>query len=153
MQQTLLFFMQGIPETVGVCAFSLALTRVKLRWGVIFSAGLVVTAIMLALRSMPITFGLHTVASILLWTLFIASATKVPPSKSFMAVFTSMGLLALLESSIYEVAVKILNEGVEKLMSNAFLWKLTGLPQAIVMIAMALLISRFRRPLEGMWKI
>ncbi|GBF32303.1 hypothetical protein DCCM_0497 [Desulfocucumis palustris] len=64
-----------------------------------------------------------------------------------------MGLLALLESSIYEVAVKILNEGVEKLMSNAFLWKLTGLPQAIVMIAMALLISRFRRPLEGMWKI
>ncbi|GBF32177.1 hypothetical protein DCCM_0368 [Desulfocucumis palustris] len=151
--QILLFFMQGFPETVGVCAFSLALARVQLRWGVILPTALVMTAIILVLRSIPITFGLHTVATILLWTLFIVRATRVPPSQSFMVVFAGIAAVALLELTMFKVLVRLLNIDINKFMSDVFLWKLAALPQAIMMIVFALLISKYRKPLEGMWRI
>ncbi|GBF32301.1 hypothetical protein DCCM_0495 [Desulfocucumis palustris] len=153
MLRILLFFVQGFPESIGICAFSLALARVKLRWGIILPAAFVMTAIILALRSMPITFGLHTVASILLLALFIAMSTRVPPSKCFLVVFASFDMLVLLEYTILEEAVRLLNTDVNDLMSNAFLWKLTTLPQAILMIIFALLFSKYRKPLKDLWRI
>jgi hypothetical protein len=153
MLQIALFFLQGFPETVGVCTFSLALARVQLRWGLILPVSFVMTGIIYVLRSMPVSFGLHTVVMILLWELFIIKATRVAPSTSFMVVFASMALLMLLEFTMIKGAVCLLNMDINEIMSNVFLWKLTTLPQAFLMIGPALLVSKYRKPLEGMWRI
>ncbi|WP_104370733.1 hypothetical protein [Desulfocucumis palustris] len=153
MLKLLLFFVQGIPESAGLVACSLALARVNLRWGVIWAVASVMTVVIYMVRSLPVTFGLHTVAAIFLSALFIARATRVPPSISFIVSFASFALLALLEVPMYELISSLLNKEVSNLMSDNYVWLLVGLPQVAIMIAIALLISKFRKPMEGMWRI
>jgi len=153
MLQTLLFFVQGVPESVGLVAFCLVLAKVRLRWGVILIVGSLLTIAIYLIRSMPVTFGLHTVTGILLTILFIARTTRVSPSTNFIVVFASNALLALMEVIMYELIGKLSNTEVSQLISNNYTWMLIGLPQAVVMIAIALVIAKYRKPQEGMWKI
>lgn len=153
MLQTLLFFVQGIPETAGVIACSLALARVKLRWGVILAFASVLTLLIFIIRNMPFTFGLHTVAGILLCTLFIARFTRVPPSISFIAVFAAYALLGSLELAIYELFGILLSTEASSLMSNQHKRTLIGLPQGFILVAIAFITAKYRRSREGMWKI
>ncbi len=153
MTQLLLFCAQGIPEMTGVVAFSLALTRVKQRWGVILVFAVILTVVIYIIRSIPVTFGLHTVVGILLCALFIARFTVVPPSISFIVVFASFAVLSLLELTVSELFIFFLHTEVSQLISDDYAWMLIGLPQAIIMIAIALAIAKYRKPMEGMWKI
>lgn len=153
MLKTLLFFVQGIPEIAGVVACSLALARVKLRWGVILVFASILTVLIYIIRNLPITFGLHTVAGILLCTLFIVRGTRVSPSTSFIVSFAGFALLALLEVIMYELIGNILNTEISQLLLNEYTRMLIGLPQALIMVAIALLISKYIKHLEGMWKI
>ncbi|WP_449240629.1 hypothetical protein [Desulfoscipio gibsoniae] len=153
MIQTLLFFLQGVPEITGVVACSLALARVRLRWGMILSFACILAVVIYIIRNMPVTFGLHTVISVLLCALFIAKFTKVPPSASFTAVFASYAILAILEITIYELFFSLLQTEVSQLIPDDYIWKLIGFPHAIFMIAIALAIAKYRKPLEGLWKI
>lgn len=105
----LLFLLQGIPESAGIIACSLALARVELRWGVILTASVILTLFIYTIRNMPLTFGLHTVASILISAVFIAKATKVPPSRSFMAVLTGFVILAMFELPFNRLQEMLLN--------------------------------------------
>ncbi len=153
MTEFLLFYVQGILETMGIMACSLALARVTLRWGVILAfAGILVTVIYM-IRHMPVTFGLHTVAAILLCALLIVRFTMVPPSTSFIAVFASISVMALLEVSVYELFELLLNIEYRHFVFSQYTRKLIGLPHALIMIVIALVISMYRKPLEGMWKL
>jgi hypothetical protein len=153
MLKFLLFLMQGIPESSGLIAFSLSLVRVKLRWGIILAAGFVFTVITYLLRELPVTFGLHTVAGLLMLAVFISKATKVLPSRSLAAAFISFALLALLEAVMYEASARLLHMEIKDIISDYLLWKITALPQGLLLIAAALLISWYRKSVEGMWKI
>ncbi|TYO96496.1 hypothetical protein [Desulfallas thermosapovorans] len=153
MLQTLLFFAQGIPETAGVVACSLALARVKLRWGVILAFASALTMVIYVIRNMPVTFGLHTLAGILLSTLFIARFTRVPPFTSFIVVFAAYALLGLLELAVYELFGTLLNTEASLLMSNQHTRTLIGLPQGFILIAVAFITAKYRRAQEGMWRI
>lgn len=153
MLQTLLFFVQGILESAGIVACSLALARVKLRWGIILAAASVLTAVIYTVRSLPVTFGLHTLVAILLCVLFIARTTRLSPSTSFVVSFAGFALLAILEFPMFKLVALLLNTDINKAISDDLIGKLIGLPQAILMIVIALLISRYRKPMEGMWKI
>jgi len=148
MTEILLFCVQGIPEVSGIVACSLALARVKLRWGVILVFAVILVMVTYMIRHMPVTFGLHTVAGILLCALFIILLTRVPPSTSFIVTFASYAVVALLEVSVYELFGRLLNVEFSYLV-----FKLIGLPHALIMIVIALVIPRYRKPLEGMWKI
>jgi len=153
MLQALLFFVQGIPEVSGVVACSLALARVKLRWGVILVFASILTGVIYIVRGLPFTFGLHTVTGILLRILFIIKVTRVPPSTSFIVVFAGYTLLALLEVIMYELIGNLLNTEVSQLLLNDYTQMLLGVPQALTIVAIALVIAKYRKPLEGMWKI
>lgn len=153
MLETLLFFMQGIPETIGLVSCCLALARVKLRWKVIIPFACIMTLVIYLLRSLPVIFGLHTIIGILFYALFITIATKIPPSLSFVVSFAGFALLALLEVLMNELFVDLLKMEVSQLISDTYAWMLIGLSQAIIMIAIALLVSKYRKPLEGMWNI
>ncbi len=153
MTEILLFCVQGIPEVSGIIACSLALARVKLRWGMILVFTGILVMVTYMIRHMPVTFGLHTVAAILLIALFIVLFTRVPPSTSFIVVFATYAVLALLEVSVYELFGRLLNIESSHFTFNPYTRMLIGLPHALMMIVIALVIARYRKPLEGMWKI
>jgi len=154
MEKILLFFMQGIPEIMGVVAFGLALARVPLRWGIIAVAGTSLTIIIFMIRSLPLSsFGLHTVAAALILALFIIKATRTTQLNSFIAAFASFTTLAMLELVINKSFISITNLDQQVFLSNYLLWKLITLPQAILMILFALIISKFKKPDKDAWKI
>ncbi|MCG9966660.1 hypothetical protein L9W92_01135 [Pelotomaculum terephthalicicum JT] len=154
MEKILLFFMQGIPEIMGVVAFGLALARVPLRWGIITVAGTALTIIIFIIRSLPLSsFGLHTVAATLLLALFIMKTTRTTQVNSFVAAFASFTTLVMLELVINKSFFFITKLDQQVFVSNYLLWRLVSLPQAILMILFAVIISKFKKPDKDAWKI
>lgn len=152
MQNSWLFFLQGIPEMAGSFALCLALTRVPLRWGIIVAMGVILSGVIFAIRSLPFSFGLHSVVGIILMAIFITKATRVTPTKSFMAVFASLLTVSLLEFGLHKIFLVMLPVNLHSLDNNP-IWYLMGLPQALLMLALAVLISRIMKPLQGVWRI
>ncbi|OPY58196.1 MAG: hypothetical protein A4E55_01091 [Pelotomaculum sp. PtaU1.Bin035] len=153
MEKTLLFFMQGIPESIGLISFCLALAGVPLRWKIIIAVGMVLTTIVLILRSLPLAYGLHTVAITLLMAFVITKITRIPAAKSLIAAFASICVLAIMELAINNLFFSITKLEQQAVISNNLLWELLGLPQAILMIIFAVIIPKFKKPIEGAWKI
>jgi len=154
MEKTLLFFMQGIPELMGIVAFSLALTRVPLRWGTIAVAGTALAIIIFIIRSLPLnSFGLHSVTAALLLALFIIKTTRTTQLNSFIAAFASATTLVMLELVINKSFFFITKLDQQVFSSSYLLWKLITLPQAILMILFAVIISKFKKPDKDAWKI
>ncbi len=143
----LLFLMQGIPELSGVIALSMALARVPLRWGRIIAGGTVLAVVVFTIRMFSTTFGLHTVAVLLLTVILITSATRVLPMKAFVVVSISVIMLGALERIIiFEILFPLGKIDPQIVTSNYLLWKLMALPQASIMIFLALLMPRFIIP-------
>ena len=154
MERLLLFLLQGIPESSGYFALSLALLRVPLRWKRIIAAGTVLALVFFTVRSLPLTFGFHTAVGIFLLVVAINRATHLPVTRIFIAVLVSFSILILLELVMMEIffaATKI--DPNAAITGNNLLWKLSGLPQAFLLNIFALLISKYKKPQEGAWKI
>lgn len=153
MEKILLFFMQGIPEVTGIVAFGLALVRVPLRWGIVTATGTVLTVIIYVVRSVQITFGIHMVMVILLLAIFIIKTTQITAMNGFFAAIASFTTLATMEWVINKLFLFITKLDQQVFVSNELLWKLVGLPQAILMILFALIISKYKAPDRDAWRI
>ena len=148
-----MFFLQGILEMTGVVAFCLASVRVPLLWGRIIVAGTSLTVIIYIIRSFQTIFGLHTVAILFLLAFFIRKATYTTQEKSYMAAFLGMVTLTLLELIICKLYFLLTKSNPNEVISNVILWKLLSLPQGILMIIFAELISKYKKPNKDAWKI
>lgn len=149
-----LFLLQGIPESSGVVALSLALAKVPLRWGRIVAAGTLMAVIVFYIRTSSFAVGLHTVAGLLLVVIFITTTTHVPPTRAFVVALASIIFLGFLELIIIEGLFNLLKLDIQQLMlERYFLWKLLSLPQAVIMIIASLLVPRFMKPEQDAWKI
>lgn len=148
-----LFLLQGIPEMVGVIGISLALAGVTQRWGRILLAGTLLAILIFLIRLLPIPFGLHSVAGVLLLTVLIIKTTSVPPSRIFISVFASFAILAVLEIAVHEMFFFITKLNPYEVIANYPLWIKLGMPQAILLVVFALLFARFKQPQKGAWKV
>lgn len=148
-----IFFLQGIPETIGVIALSLAFARIQLRWGPIIAAGTVISITGSIIRALPITLGIHTIATLLLCVLFVTKATRISPAKGFIAITASVAVLLFLEMIIHLCLVNSIGLNLQTISHDSLLWTLIGLPQAVILFILALVISRVKTPALGGWKI
>jgi hypothetical protein len=146
------FFLQGIPECMGVVAISLAYARVPLRWGYILIAAFVISTVSYIIRSLPLTFGFHLPVIMFLVVVFIIGLTKIPPSRSVIAVFLSLATLALLEYLISSTYFALSNLDPQDVIANERLWAIIGVVQATILNIIALLIARIIKPTEGTWR-
>lgn len=154
MEKFLFFLLQGIPESSGIIALSLAILRVSLRWKRIIAAGTVFALIIFAVRSLPFTFGIHTAVAIFILVTAINKFTHMPVTRSFIAVLASFITVALFEIAINETFFAVTKLDPNAVITgNIPLWKLLGLPQGFLLIFFALLISRFKKPQESAWRI
>jgi len=155
MEKLLLFLMQGIPESSGYFALSLALLGVPLRWQRIVAAGTVLAIVFFTVRSLQITFGFHMAVGIFLIVISINKSTHIPLTRTFVAVlasFTTLILLELVSMKIFFAATH-LDPNTTIAENSNVLWKLSGLPQAILLNIFALLVAKYKKPREDAWKI
>ncbi|MGI5911582.1 MAG: hypothetical protein ACOX6E_03240 [Syntrophomonadaceae bacterium] len=146
------FFLQSIPECVGLIAISLAVGRVPLRWGHILLGGIVVSIVTFIIRSFQFSFGLHLPIAIFLIFLLIYKSTLLAQSKIIIAVFSSFVILAVAELLISKTFFAITQMEPSQAFANTQLWSLVGLVQAILLMVIAVVIAHFRKPNEGAWK-
>jgi len=153
-EEILLFLVPGVFEIAGIIALSLALGSVPFRWGRIFWAGLVLTVIVYVIRHLPgVPPFTHMIVEILILVLVIAKVTKVPLSKSFIIVFASVAFLAILEYFISEVFIRFPGMSIEALSSNDMMWFFAGLLQALIIIILAIITTKFIKPNQDAWKL
>ncbi len=150
---TAIFLLQGIPETIGILALSLTLARIPLRWLPISIGGAIISIISSTIRLLPFALGLHTVALLLMCVFFIAKATSVSTSKSFIVAISGVITLIFFEIVIHLSIVKLTTLNLEAIPNDSLLWLLIGMPQAIAMLVLAILVSRIKKPITNGWKI
>jgi hypothetical protein len=148
-----LFLLQGIPESVGLIGLSLALAGVSQRWDRILLAGTLLTIAIYLIRLLPVSFGLHSLASMLMQTLFMVKATNVALSRILISVFSSFAVLAMLEITVHEAFFFVTKLNPVEVINNYPLWEELGLTQASLLILLALLVARFKQPQKGAWKV
>ena len=147
------FFIQSIPESMGIIALSLALARAPLRWGHIFIGGLLLAVISYIIRALPVTFGLHLPVMIFVLFVLIVRLTNLTPSKTIVVVFTSFFALALLEYLVSGTFFAYTHMDPEQALANEKLWSALGVTQAVILNIIALVVARFLKPTEeGSWK-
>jgi hypothetical protein len=101
---------------------------------------------------MPVTFGLHTVASLLLYIWFITRITNIPATRVFMSVFASFAILVILETAIFDIFVLFTKMDPVEVISNKLLWQVLGLPQAFILIILAITVARLKKSEVTAWK-
>ncbi len=151
-EKFVLFLLQGIPESSGIVALSLALAKVPLRWGRIVAAGTIMAVIAFYIRTSSFAVGLHTVAGLLLTVIIITTATRVPPTKAFVVALISIIFLGFLELFFFKGLYDKFDLQITT-MSKDLLQKLLALPQAVLLIFISLLVPRFIEPDQEAWKI
>lgn len=148
----LFFFLQGIPEGMGVVAMSLAVARVPLRWGYILLGGLVISGASFIIRSLPVTFGLHLPVVIFLIFIFIVGLTRTKPSRAIISIFTSVFALVLLEFMVSTVYLAYKHIDYAQAQADQVVWAAIGVFQALLLITVALVIPRFLKADQEAWK-
>lgn len=149
---TFYFFLQGIPECMGITALSLAVARVQLRWGYIFLGALLLSVVSFVIRSLPVTFGFHLPVVIFLLFILMVRFTNLSPSRTIIAVFSSFVALALLEYTISGIFFAYSHIDAQQVIADERLWAALGVTQAIILNIIALAVSHFLKPTEGVWK-
>lgn len=146
------YFLQSLPESMGLIALSLALARVSLRWGQILTGGVIISVISYVIRILPTAFGFHIPIMIFIIFLLIITFTRVKLSHAAIAVFSSFFALALLEYLVSTAFFIITQMTTSEAYANESLWSYLGLFQSALLIGISVLISRFIKPVEGLWK-
>ncbi|HWP96607.1 MAG TPA: hypothetical protein VN426_07125 [Syntrophomonadaceae bacterium] len=150
---TFYFFLQGIPESMGIIAISLAVARVPFRWGYILLGGVLLDIVSYIIRSLPVTFGFHLPIMIFLFFIGLVRLTNVTASKAIIAVLTGFFALALLEYCLSNAFFAYTHMDFEQAYANQSLWAAVGVVQALILNVIALVISNFLKPGGGAWKI
>lgn len=148
-----LFILHGIPEMAGVVGLSLALAGIPLHWGRILTSGTALALAIYLIRLLPVTFGLHTVAGLLLLIFFMTQFTKIHPARIFISVFISFTTLAVLEMTFHEAFFFFTKMEPAEVIPNQLLWLELGIPQATLLIVLAILAPKLIQPQRSAWRI
>ncbi len=148
-----IFLLQGIPETIATLALSLAFARISLRWLPIVIGGAIISIIGSTIKLLPFTLGLHTVAMLLMCVFFISKTTRISPAKSFIVATSSIIILIFFEIVIHLYILRLTTINLEAASTNALLWLIIGMPQAVIVLIIALLTSKIKKPILNGWKI
>jgi len=144
-------YVQGLIEILGSILLALVFSRVKIIWGRTTVAAAVIAAMMLLIRHLPIVFGIHIAAGVLMIFLFIVWSTNANKSLVFLAVFASFFCLATIEFCLNQVFMYLNVLQIDDATRNSKIWLIMGYVQAVLMVVLALLLRMVLKPVNY-WK-
>jgi len=147
-----LVYIQGIIEILGSISLALVFCRVEIKWRRILLAAAVIAAFMLVLRNIPIIFGIHLIAGLLMIFMLIIMKTEANKSLVFISVFASFFCLAAIEFSLNQLFISLDILHIEDATETSNVWMIMGYIQAVLMNVLAVVLQLILKP-RNSWKI
>lgn len=148
MKEALLFFIQGIPEMTGIIALSFAIARVRINWTQVFLAGAGFAVLSYTIQSLSFFFGFHTFLMMFLTMIFVFRVGQISIFNSFFATSISTICLVLLEFLISTLYFWLSGNNPQEIVSNKIIWTILGMPQAIIIILISIIVATIMKPVK-----
>lgn len=139
------WLLQGIPESLALAAFGLALAKEKLEIRKITIMGIILAVFLYIIRLLPLTFGVHSILSMFSLALLLTFFIKIRFSRSLLYALIVIITLAAAETVFFSLIFSITGISYEELAKNIFLYIAGGWPQIILIFILALLFDRRQR--------
>lgn len=141
----LAFIFQGLPEQIGVVTLAFIINKLELKWKRVCLYGFALAFTAFVLRSLPISFGVHTVVLIgfLFWILYYREKININN-----AIITSiLCFLALVIIEMFSVTIIIKAFAIDLIMleENVIIRTLVTLPQVFIIYLIAFIIKAYRK--------
>ena len=137
----LLWLLQGIPESLGL--ISLALAGIKLKIRQIALLGIIEAVIILVIRLLPLSFGVHSILSIFSIAILLKMFNKARFSKGLLVALLVVITLAAAEAAFFTLFLSLFDLSFEQLSENIFFLVVSGWPQVLLLFILALVINRW----------
>lgn len=144
--QFALHYAQAIIEILGLISFTLVLSRLDIEWKKSIIPAMLLAAMVLMIRNLPIVFGMHILVIVIMIYAFVATMTQAPKHMVFLSIFVSIFCLASLEFCINQlfIGVGLMPRNMPD--ANSHMWLIMGYTQAILMNILAILIQQVLKP-------
>lgn len=141
------WLIHGIPECIAVVFLGLALVERRLNIRKALLPGLIQAIVLYLIRLLPWPFGIHTLIAVLSLSILLLFFAGGPYSKALIVSIFVYLILGLFELTFLPLASYFLKIPLEKiydyLVDNLLLYILSGLPQVVLMILLAVIINLF----------
>ena len=140
--------MQGIPEMTGAIAFCLALARVPINWVRTVMVGVAISTLSFTIQSLSFFFGFHTFLILFLIMSYVSKEGQISIVKSFLVTSIAALMLGIIEFSTSSIYLRVTGMDSQDIVSNQLLWTMLGMPQAIIITILAIIVSQIYKPVQ-----
>ncbi|MDK2824253.1 MAG: hypothetical protein PWP71_2171 [Clostridia bacterium] len=141
----LVLILQGIPEQIGIVALAFAIAKIPFNSKNIVLWGVVLATSAFIIRSLPITFGVHTVVLIGMLYFILNIFEKIDVNISILASLLSYLALIISETLFVPLLMYIFKISRDILLSNIPIRIMITLPHVIVIFLLAFIIKNIRK--------
>ncbi|MEW6423649.1 MAG: hypothetical protein AB1523_02720 [Bacillota bacterium] len=142
---------QSIPESIILFALGLTLMGVPLRWKRIVPAALILSATSYLVRSMPLPYGIHTIASLLALYLLFIILFRTPILLSAIAALSSLIALLSLELLLWPFIFFVTNISIKDIWHQPILRIVIPLPELALLSIITWWCKKNKITLSTFW--
>jgi len=133
-------FTQHIPEAIALSFTATVFLKAKLNIKLVFIIGLVHGTVIHILRNSPLTFGYHTVISLLLMTLMLKFFFEKNSLESFISVLKTIIILTITELFFISIIIRYTFIDSEIIQTDPLIRSLSTLPQTLLLMLIGIII-------------
>lgn len=141
------FLIQGYPESLALAALAIAIAGQKLMFRDVLLVGTLQAVTALVVRSLPITFGIHTLILLTLLTFYLNTVLKIPILACFRGALVALICLGVFEVVFLGGIAAMKGIKISDTAAMPIRLALFAIPQVLATGALAILIDfvRFKR--------
>ncbi len=138
-------FLQDFPESLVLVLLIFSLAKIKHQTKPILCIALLQALTSVAMRQIPIVFGVHSVLLIFTLAIYTRLLTRARLSSIFLSVFLSFAALVAIESAYSKPLLNLTGLTYEKCFANPFLRAAFALPGEVILLALALGVNHYNK--------
>lgn len=139
----LVLILTGIPEQIATVVLAFILARVKLQWKKIFIMGTILAVSAYIMRTLPITFGVHTIVNIGLLIFLMHNFVKVDLTPAVISSIITYLILIIVETLIYLIVLPIFDIPMGLVADNISLRLLLGGLLVLILVIISIITNIF----------
>lgn len=142
------FFVRLIPEALIFILAAYTFSGTKINKKNYFLGTLLLVLVTIAIRFLPINYGVHTVMNIILMTVITWLINKIDIIKAIRASIMSTILLFTCEAASIVILMKVYGDRLSIIMSNSTTNMLCSLPSLVIFAIIVIYCNKYQRRKE-----
>ncbi|MEF9992585.1 MAG: hypothetical protein RRZ84_08635 [Romboutsia sp.] len=132
---------RSLPESVIVILAGFILLDIKIDLKTILKNGIIFGGIVTLVRTLPISFGIHTVLSMMICGFMLAKISKSPLIQPIIATCSILVALALSEGIYVPMATILFNKTTDELLTQSIETAFISIPSLLIFIGIIILMK------------